>query len=503
MKEKLVIQTLIELSVQIVGLYVTYLKTRPIIQGGLGTIGFGIISYAISLNGLFSVFTDLGINTIHYQYTHKSDLSRYFGSYFVIKSTLLLANYAFAFIWLIFQNNDSLTLQVIFIFFLNGLVYAIGDLFNMNLQVRLKLMKKEVVIFCVQMLNYAIQIYLLYHVTNVNVAILDISLVTLYTTCAQVIFFILISLKENIFVRPRYVLIKEYFRSAKPLIIQSVLTAFVTYIGSVIIGNENVSELAYYTVAMSIESVFITSAASFTKLFDSVFPKMFQNEDKSAIMEISSTFERYASIFYIFVIVAINLFAGPLISYFIPDYQPSIIFLDVLIFVPYFDAIIRPFANNLVQNRKQKLMAQINLIEGIIILFIQLIFIPTQLFSVTMLGWGPWGMIFQLVLFEIVNNILYRYLSKKFFSIHSRVKHAKHLLIGLVSYLAVFAISIITNQHFRNLSINLAIGFMALVVIYFGLLFLTRELKKRDISFVIDLLKPKNYVDSFKDEIKS
>jgi O-antigen/teichoic acid export membrane protein len=502
MKEKLIIQTLIELSVQIVGLYVTYLKTRPIIEGGLGTIGYGILSYATSLNGLFSVFTDLGINTIHYQYTYKSDLSKYFGSYFVIKLVLLLSNYAFAFVWLVFQNNDSLTLQVIFLFFLNGLIYSIGDLFNMNLQVRLKLIKKEIVIFSIQMLNYALQSYILFHNTDVNTAVLEISLVILYTSCAQVIFFILISLKENIFVRPSFMLIKEYFKSAKPLVIQQVINGVTAYIGSVLIGNENLSLLAYYTLTMSILNIFSTASASFTKLFDSTFPKLFLNKEKSAITEISYVFEEYASIIYIFIIFAINLFVGPLIMHFIPDYQPSIVLLDVMIFLPYFATINIPFSNNLVQNKRQKMMAQINLIEGISTLLIQLIFIPANLFSIPMLGWGPWGMIFEFILFTIVNTILFRYLSNKLFSNRSRVKHLKHFLIGFITYFLVYAVSLVTNRLIANFFVNLTLLFLLLVGIYLALLFFTRELKKQDIVFLLDLLKPKNYVDSFKDEMK-
>lgn len=472
---------------------------------------FGLIAYTSVITNLFTMFLDIGITAIHYQNKSKIDFTSYFGSYFCLKMILLLCNYALSFVYLIFSQDDPFTKSLILITIFATILSSLTSIFTVNLQVRVKFFKMQVPGFILRIISdlAAISVILIYAGGSIveQQTITWLVMIPLLVNLINLIVIVLLNLSEQIFSRPKKALMKEYLVNARPLIIQSVTSVINTYLGLVLLANAfGNSNLAYYYIVQNYVIAFLlTISVSSTSLFDSLFPKMLYEKKAKEVSEICNTFEKYASIFYIFCIVFVFLYADKLFQTILPGYLVSVPFLKWMIFTPYFDGVLRPYWGILVEGKKNKLSATICIANIFASLFLEIILIPNQLFGIKMFGMGGWGFVIITWSLTIEQLVVFRILAKKYFGIKSYgFKILIHPLIGISSFFVVFVLNMFFFEPLlgHNILAFFAISSLTLLACYVGGLVITKELTKQDYSFLKELITPSTYIKSFKNELK-
>ena len=500
MKEKFVLQMIFNLTLNLFSLVVSYFKLKNI-----DIILLGDIALAGNITGIFTMFLDLGVSSIHYQFTSKQDFSTYFGSYTIIKIVLILSNYTLPFIWYFALgfSSDPIVEEIVLLSLLAGLVNAFAQIFDTNLRTKMKFLKAETANFTTQLVNTGIQGYVAINATLFANPAIIIMQVNLWMMVVRFIVYFLMNLNEKIFKRPDTSKMKEYLIAAKPLMIQSVISIASSYIGGILLGyNQGVQELQYYSFVMTffVNTLLTAVSLAITSNFDAIFPKIIAEKRYKEVTELANQFEKYALVFFLFIVIAVWCFGGIVIGLLLPKYLPSVPYLNVLILIPLMDAILRPYQGNIFQGGKISLNAKLAILSIIGSMVMQIIFIPYEVFSIKMLGWGTWGLVFVNIFWYICSNLILRYYSKKYYGISSHVKHLKCALIAVGSFALIYIIMqllfIFFGVHYWDVILSAGMLF----AVYFGLLFLLKELTKTDIQFFISLMHPKSYIDSFKKE---
>ncbi len=401
-------------------------------------------------------------------------------------------------------NGDPVMEQLILICLFTGIVTAFAEVFGTNLRVKVKVLKLEISNFIIQMSNAVIQAYIALNANlfiNPAISIMEVNLIL---QILRLITFFALNVRESIFTKPKLTLIKQYLIDTKLVILQSILEVVCVYLGSVLIGlNFGIDQLAYYNFAMNyFVNIFITLLISVTPFFDAIFPKMLAEKRYKETNAIVNQFEKYALIFFQLLVISTWLYGETVLELILPNYLPGMKYILWLIFLPLFDAILRPYWGNLYQGRKQDLCAKIGLFTTFSTLILQIVLIPTNFFSIPMVGLGTWGFVINFWFLYIFRNIIFRHYSKKFFEISSNLRYGKNITIGITSFFLVFGINLVLIPILGRSFSFIGISAILLICIYLGFMFLTKELTIADFRYFKSLTKISSYVNSLKDEFK-
>ena len=493
MKEKFTTIMVLNFVPNFIAIISLYFKTKY-----LPLQVFAQINFATVFLGFFTLFIDLGITAIHYQYTYKPDFKNYVGSYMFIKIVLIIVNFTIPFIFLFFTSYDELLTELIILNILNGITMAFIELLRTNLQIRLKIMKKEIPFFIFRMSSSIFEIIICIQGPVNEFIGLYIFMGNLIINIIQLGVFIFLNVNEELSLKFNKEKIKRYFIDATPLIIQSIISVINTYLGMFILGNQQgIIEMTYYSfINLYIINIFISFTIATNTMFDSLFPKMINNNDISSIKEIQNIFEKYMSLLFIGIIILVQINAEFVFSRIIPNLLPSVKYLRYMIFIHYLDAIMRPYMGNLIQGKKQKLSSIISTINILLGIVLQILFISEEFLNL-----GAYGLVFISLFFYIENNVVLRYCSKKFFGLNSSVRHIIHFF-GLGLCLLVGFSTITWLASIKNEFMIYGLASIISIFFYFLFLFLTKEIQKKDIDFFRSLINLKNYLNNIKEEFK-
>jgi len=264
MKEKFVIKSVITLIVygfQILSFY--YMALR------LDVNSMGIYAIGSSLAGFFTMFLDLGINAIHFRYSTSTNFKNYFGSYFAIKFSLLILNFSTPILFLFNKHYDAQILDIIIIMLISIFFLSFSNIFQMNLEVKLKIFKIQIVDFFLNTFKTGLIFYILFNLARFTNPLLSICIVNMIFQALRLLIFVIINLNEKIFSKPDFQLILNYIKDIKNLALLSVFLIVNNYIGLILLGEYYGSEeLAYYFV---IQNYIINSLILITGSTDSLF----------------------------------------------------------------------------------------------------------------------------------------------------------------------------------------------------------------------------------------
>ena len=130
-----------------------------------------------------------------------------------------------------------------------------------------------------------------------------------------------------------------------------------------------------------------------------------------------------------------------------------------------------------------------------------IIFIPKNILNFQTLGLGIIGYALAQTIPWIFWAILTRYYTNKYYNIRFQKKVLFHIPLAFLAFLfSYFLKNCYFKLFFENSILLLIYSSLVTSVIFFLLLIMTRELKREDLKFLLQILKFKNYINSLKDE---
>lgn len=475
-----------------------YLFLVSILDVGL----MGIFAFIVSFLNFSFAFVDLGFRSIHYQYSSKTNFNDYFGTFLSIKLILIFSNLSFTFILIFLFNIWKEEFFIYLLIHLMALTFLkLSEIFTINLRSKKKIMKSELTFFLIYFfLNFSIIIFSL-NIDKFHDPLLFLNLIYL------VFYFLL--LPSLLFVSKRDLsittidkgLFLNYVKDAKPLVLYSILYTISEYIGSIIIFYSlGEVPLAYiYIVYSVVINVLVVISDSIIDIYQIYFSHFFKNNDKNAIKNITYSIEKYFSIGFLSILIVVYLNGELIFSIFLPNYIQVLPLLYIMIIIPYLSAINLAYRRQLVPGRKQKPMAIFDTIMRSLTLVLMIILIPTELFGIKVFGWGTLGYAIAMLIPYILMVIGYRVFSYKFFNIRPQKNMILHvILIFPCLIISNWLKSVFLTVWIQNQFLLLIISSILSLAIFIGELFALKQLKIKDILFLLDIINIKKYLRSFK-----
>lgn len=499
MKEKFVFSLITGLSSNILFLIASYTLLLK-----LDIASIGIWVFLNTVVNLGFLFINVGFDSIHYQYSGKENISDYIGTYFMIKVVLLFINVIITLgILAILQIWNTIFFGFTLFLIFSKIFFCIGNIFIVNLRIKIKIFKAEIPNFLVITGNSLSIIYLAFNISHISdpILYLSISNFIFYTVFILIVFFL--SKNEIKINKPNRILALNYIKDARPLIFFSLVSVIATYLGNLILyysfGDES---LGYFSsVNTYLIPVLLLISGSISSIYLTLFSKNFEKNDLESIKTTLYIIENYSSILFLFIIIIVILNGELIISIFLPHFFEAIPILYIMIFIPYFIAISSPYSWLLVAGKKQKINAHVNSFVSILIIVLMLFFIPQELFFFHTLGLGVIGYALAQTIPWIFWAILCRYYINKHLKIKSQKTMILQFFLAALTTIITFFVKIFLNDIFPgNRILLLILSSIIAIGMFIGFLIVFKELKREDLSFFVDILKLKSYTESVKKE---
>jgi O-antigen/teichoic acid export membrane protein len=432
----------------------------------LGVEGFGILSLALSLTGIFGVFTDLGLTTLTAREVSrdKSLANKYIANTFIIK--ILLALFTFGLIALVvyFLDYPETTKNVVYLITFSVIFGAFTGIFNSIFQAfeKMEYMSLNIILNAVLMLTGVLTV--IYY----GLGILALSSVYFFSgLITLLITFITYSWK---FFIPKIHLDLKFWKptikEASYFGISSILVVIYFYIDSVMlsimIGNTAVGiyNAAYRLVLVL---VFIPSI-----LVTAIFPLMsqhFESSKKLLKLEYEKSV-KYLFIVSTFIFIYGFIFADKIILIMYGEgYSTSIAALQALIFVVPIIFLTYLFGNILGAVNKQRIVTIVACANVLLNVGLNLILIPKFSYigaSIATVATEGLGFI-----------LMFMYISRYFFKISITQNILKTVLVSILVLITVY---------FMKLNLNWLLAAVIGFFMYILLLYIMKIVTKEDIE---------------------
>jgi len=488
MQEKFVFSILSQFFSNIIYLFSFYLLFQKLNATYLGIWGF--VNSVINLG---FIFTNIGIDVIHYQYSGYQDNSKFFTTFLIIKISILNLNLILTIIiisYLKLWNNSFIYLILLILF--SKVINEINSIFLVNLRSRIKVFKVEISSFLIIIGKSLVIIYVYFNFIH---SLITLNFIALYNFIFDLIFFILIQILSKQEIQLNKInrkLIYKYLRDVSPFLIFSVISIISANLGSIIISYSlGYKSLGYISFVNSyLIPILLTIPNSIITIYLPLFSKFYEKHNLRIIKKIIYKLEKYFSIFFLSIIILIILNGDLIFSILIPNYINSVPILKIMIFFPYFLSISQPRSYYFVAAKKQKIQVFINSItRSLIIILLVLLIKPYGTFGYSISQTIPW------ILWCFLNY----YFSKKIFKLNFQKGILLQLIFAIISIILSYLLKMIFITFLNSISILLLTSFLS-IGLYFILLINFKELKKDDIKFLKKIFKLEKYIKSLRNE---
>ncbi len=499
MKEQLIVRVVARLIITIFSLFVSYFLLLK-----LDVELIGVIAFSTSLIGLFTLFKDLGFGLIYFQHNSDKDFDDYFSIYFFLQTVTTFINFTPIFVLIFFLNLEPLVFSFLFLKVISELFLNLSLPWRTNLESRLKYIKLELVVLVINIVQYSLLLFLIFNLEFVENPLIILGQIYISISIIQLIIVLLISRREFQFNNINREKLKQFIKDTRPLIMMTVIGAILGNLGQVFINLFfGLEALAYYYFADAyIVSILLVISGEIHQILLTYIPKELKEDNFGNTEMIVHKIEKFSSMFFLIIVIIVFLNGELLLNIFLPNYSQAIIYLYILIFIPYLSSINRPYSALLIPFKKQKLSSSYTLVKSVIWTALIFILVPKELFSIKLLGLGSVGLAFIILSGHIIDVFFQRFFLKRI-GINYEKKILYHILCAA---LALFLTYMISHFFLRFIIVNDLLYVLAtsglLAGIFILILIVFKEITREELKFFFTLLKVSAYKESLINEMK-
>ncbi len=440
----------------------------------LGAEGFGILSFAIAIVGIFTILTDLGISTLTVRDVarDRSLGPKYLGNGLIIKVILAVVSFGLIALAVNLLNYPSETITVVYFIALSTIFGSIASFIFSIFQAHEKMEFQGLG----QILNAVLMFSGVFIAIAMSLDVIGFSIVYFVASLISLIYSLLIYIWK--FSLPPVEIDRVFWgkllKGAIPFGITGIFVTIYYWIDSVMLsvmaGNEVVG---WYNASYKVIFLFL----SFQSLFIvSIFPVLssFYKTSRESLKYAYERSFKYMSIISIPIAIFGTLVADKIILLIYgPDFMPSIVALQILIWTVVF-----MFNNNISGNflgsiNQQVVVSKVAAVGAVVNIVLNLVLIP----KFSYVGSSFATVFTELMILPLLVYVVHKY---RYTNIGPLVKDLPKILVsGLV--MSIFLIYF----HYLNLFILL----LASSIIYLGVIFITRTLDEEDIVLIRNIIQ--------------
>ena len=472
----------------------------------MGPEAYGIIGFAMGFVGLFTILADLGFSSAHIKrISEGKDRGTCLGTYLVSKLGFigLLASFVFGavVIWKVILGRgfESSTHELaIFIILGYYMVNSIGGFFYYTYIATKEIAKAQIPLIVGTTTRTAAIIF---------VALSGFGALALASTyvLGEIIFlFVLFLFFRGYHIKkPTKECFSNYLVFATPLILMGVSYTVIVNADKVIIQLFwNSLEVGYYFASYRIVQFLLVASSAVGTLLLPTISTYHSNKDIDNIKKTVLLSERYISMLIFPMVCGMIVLAEPTVRIFLSSsFYPAVPILMILPLFVIFEALSQPYMYEVIGMNKPALARNRFLIIMCVTIFFDIILIPKDISSINLqlFGLGSLGASVAIVIGYTAGYIYCRYAAWKLVKNSFNPRIVLHLfsasIMGILLYYLMIFLPI---ERWYILLLYALIG----LGIYLSILFLCKEFKRKDLTFIFDLLNIKKMLHYVKSELK-
>lgn len=485
--------------------YVTYL----FILRDAGITAFGIFSFALSFGMIFSFISDLGINTAHTRMIAAGkDRNEYNNALIFMKIflTLIYIGVIFLsiFIWTgVLHKGFESPYEYISILFL--LPYFIGlpyiqanrAFFTGTMEVA-KMSFPAIVESTVRLA--AVLVFLHFNVFDFSSLTKMAVLIAASYSISYVVYAVLsfvVGMPWR-FRMPHLETIKDYLKFSYPLTGATVAKAVSLNIAQILIQLTTTSyQLGGYASDLRIVLMITGFTTSVTVLILPILTSHFGNsEEYGRTVGLSI---KYLAVFITPISLFAVVFASPVLNLWNSNLLPFASALQIMVLGSWFTTMAIPFWTHFNARGRTKVSGALNIFGFVMIVLLDLILIPNQLLGVHLAGLGVNGAAYA----SLISGILLLVVSAVALGREVRVPLVFESLKGIaLSVLLSLPFYYFLHSYYRLPALIVLGLFVVYILVYIGLLRISRTLSAQEMKDVLDMVNVKKMAKYAIDELR-
>lgn len=445
----------------LLGLFTTLYTARY-----LGVEGFGILSLALSLTGIFGVFTDLGLTTLTTREVSRDNslANKYIGNTAVIKIIYAFLTFGLISLVVYIIGYPQEVKTIVYLITLSVILAAFTGIFNSIFQAfqKMEYMSLNIILTAILMISGILIV--------IHFGLGIIALASVYVISNAIVLFITLIIYSWKFFIPKIGVDLKFW---KPTIkeasffgVSNILVVIYFYIDSLMlsvmvgysaVGIYNASYKLIF-VLLFIPGIFVTS----------IFPIMSQHFESSKNL-LKLEYEKSVKYLFataVFIFIYGFIFSDKIILIIYGTaYIPSIAALQTLIFVIPIIFITNLFGNLIGAINRQRILIIITGISALFNVVLNLILIP----KFSYIG----ASIATVVTEGLVFILMISYISKYFLRISINENISKTIIPGILTFALIY---------YLKININWILAAILGVLVYGLLLFIFKIITKEDVE---------------------
>jgi O-antigen/teichoic acid export membrane protein len=501
--------------------------------GGFAPNALGTVGFAISFIAIFNIIPDLGFNQAHVKRVSEgNDLGTCIGTFAAIKIALVCAMIFLllttVFIWKTFFNggfSDATTESIFFVVIFYYIFLNLAQIFSFTFEGTREIAKRQFTkifenFFKVPLeifvalagvsigglvtikpaINFpesltSIQIFISQHAIGSYAMTYVISSLSMFITG-------LFLIKRYQIKKPNWDLFKSYLIFAIPIMLMSTIGIISANVDKIMIGYFwSSTEVGYYfTVQQIIQVIPILSGAVGVVLFPTI-SKYHSSNNLKKLSQTTHLAERYVSMIMIPPMVAIIIFSVPLINIILTSaFLPATYILILLTITAVVSGLIMPYSSLLSGINKPSVVAKVSLLLSFSNITLNFFFIPKNGLLSSFCINGPNGAAIATIISMLIGFFGLRIAAKKIINIRLFQIHTpKHIFAGFIMGLVLLFCYRLTPDVYWFLLILYSLFGLG---IYLLILYLLKEFNKKDLTFFLGMIHPKDMAIYVYSELK-
>jgi len=510
----------------ILGLLVLFIIAR--LWGDFATEALGVIGFGMAFVGIFSFISDLGFGSAHIKkISEGKDLGTCIGTYLTIKliltGILVLVVVGSILIWKHVLNQgfyDSTKESVIYIFLLFYVILSLSQVpfytFNAKKEINRTQISSLTETFTRVPLMIAVA---LAGVTGAYVGISSVgngtfiapkyawpeflqsiqiflanhaigALASTYLLGALAAFIIaLIMFRKYPIKRPNKEYAKSYLVFALPMMIVSIIGIVTVNVDKLMLGYFwAAQEVGYYFAVQRISTILVMFSTAVGVLLFPTISSLHTRKKFREIRKVTIKADRYLSLFLLPLVVFIIIFSRDIIRIVLSNsFEPATETLRILTVYAFIWSLGVPYIYLILGMNKPKQYAKIVVSGSILNIILNVLLIPDNGLLSKLNIMGPNGAALASLISVILMGIMYRMASKKIIKI--RKFQPRTLLHVFAATMMGVVLYLLATLDFTMRWYYLVIFGLIGLGIYSLILWTLKELKKSDITLIMDSLK--------------
>jgi O-antigen/teichoic acid export membrane protein len=469
----------------------------------LGSEVYGNISFALALSATFNVFADLGFGSAHIKrISEGKGIDACVSTYAAVKIVLTFVTVGVSIIaiafWVFFLggNLTGVTVNLVLLFILYQVFYNLSGIVTQTYYATMEQTKAQIV----SLSDPLIRVPLIAIVVLGGMGAIEIAYAYVLTAFSVLVIGFLFLRRDKI-MWGRPALFSSYLSFALPLVIIAIIGTVAGNMDKLLLGFFwDYNSVGYYSASLAFTGLFGTVGAAVTAMTFPSFSKLHEEGNTAVIRSATLQAERYISIIMMPIMTIIIVFPSEIARILLgPGLEvagESMRFLAMAVLIYLINSV---HSSQILAVDRSDLYAKLTLLDfGTFALFLVLL-VPKEILGITLFGMGFSGAALAMLAKSIIMIVVIRVVVRNLTGTGSNPKVSLHIVAATIAGSLVFILS--SFYAFTGLFDLIAYGLLVIAV-FLGILALTREFRKKDVLYFLDIISARKMWDYMTNEVK-